>query len=81
MKIGSVVLATAGKEKGQKFIVVRIVDGFAFLADGKRLSAFKPKKKSFKHLVVIEEDGLAQEQALDQNQRVNATIRKYLKKE
>ncbi len=78
MKKGSVVLATAGKEKGGLFIVVNLDDKYVYLADGKRLSAFKPKKKSFKHVKIFELNGLTQSDVEDINERVNAKIKKYL---
>lgn len=78
MKIGSVVLATAGKEKGGLYVVVQMDEKYVYLADGKRLSAFKPKKKSFKHVKLFELNGLTQEEVQDANQRVNAKIKKYL---
>ena len=78
MKIGSVVLATAGKEKGGFYVVVKFDDKYVYLADGKRLSAFKPKKKSLKHVKMFEESGLTESEVLDTNQRVNSKIKKYL---
>lgn len=44
-KIGQVVLAKAGKEKGEIFVIVALDEKFAYLADGKRLKADNPKKK------------------------------------
>lgn len=78
MKLGSIVLALAGKEKGGLFVVVKLDEKFVYLADGKRLSAFKPKKKSLKHVKMFEENGLTEEEVLDTNERVNAKIKKYL---
>lgn len=37
MEKGNVVLALAGKEKGQIFIVLKVESGRAFIVDGKRL--------------------------------------------
>ncbi len=78
MKIGNVVLATAGKEKGQLFVIVNLDDKYAYLSDGKRLKASKPKKKSFKHIKLFDSQSLSESETLDQNQRVNAKIRKFL---
>lgn len=80
MKIGNVVLATAGKEKGQIFIVVSFDDKYAYLSDGKRLKATKPKKKSFKHIKKYSNLSLSESEVLDKNERVNALIRKFLSK-
>ena len=46
MKVGNVVLATAGKEKGKIFLVVKLDEKSVFIADGKKISVFKPKKKN-----------------------------------
>ncbi len=80
MKIGNVVLATAGKEKGQLYVIVNLDDKYAYLSDGKRLKAFKPKKKSFKHIRLCGSESLSEADVLDKNERVNAKIRKFLSK-
>ena len=78
MKIGQVVQASAGKEKGQIFVIINIDDKYAYLSDGKRLKTSKPKKKSFKHLKKFGSYFLNEADLLDQNERVNAKIRKFL---
>lgn len=77
-KIGNVVLSLAGKEKGQLFVIVNLDDKFAYLSDGKRLKASKPKRKSFKHIKLFDLQSLSESEVLDKNQRVNALIRKFL---
>lgn len=78
MKIGNVVLATAGKEKGQIFVIVNLDDKYVYLSDGKRLKATKPKKKSYKHIKQYTLKSLKESEVLDKNERVNAKIRKFL---
>ncbi len=78
IELGSVVLAKAGKEKGELFVVVDIDENYAYIADGKRLRAIKPKKKSFKHLKLINVSPLSEGDIKDPNERVNARIRKFL---
>ena len=78
--IGNVVLATAGKEKGQLLVIVNLDDKYAYLSDGKRLKASKPKRKSFKHIKLFDTQSLSETQVLDTNERVNALIRKFLTK-
>ena len=78
-KIGNVVIATAGKEKGQLLVIVNLDDKYAYLSDGKRLKASKPKKKSFKHIKLIEAQPLSESEVLDENARVNAKIKKFIK--
>lgn len=80
MKVGNVVLAKAGKEKGQLFVIVALDDKYAYLSDGKRLKKDKPKKKSFKHIQKFTNNSLSESEILDQNERVNAKIRKFLSK-
>lgn len=48
--IGSVVVSTAGRDKGGWFAVVSLEGEFAFLADGKARKLVNPKKKKRKHL-------------------------------
>lgn len=80
MKIGNVVTALAGKEKGQIFVIVRLDDKYAYLSNGKRLKRDKPKKKSLKHIKLYDEEALTEEVLADKNQRVDALIRKFLSK-
>lgn len=51
IKIGDVVKATAGRDKGNLFLVIDVKDGFAYIADGKTRKIGKLKKKNFKHLI------------------------------
>ncbi len=78
IKVGSVVLATAGKEKGSLFVVVALDDKYVYLSDGKRLKTNKPKKKSFKHIKLFDQRLLSEEVVTDHNERANAGIRKFL---
>lgn len=78
IKIGNVVLALAGKEKGKLFVVVGLNDKYAYLSDGKRLKTNKPKKKSFKHIKLFGTESLSEDEVLDKNERANAKIRKFL---
>ena len=80
IKLGDVVQAVAGKEKGELFVVVGLNDKYAYLSDGKRLRKDKPKKKSFKHIKLFSSQSLSEAVLLDENQRVNAAIRKFLSK-
>ena len=76
--VGNVVIALAGKEKGHIFVVVKVEDRYAYLSDGKRLKANKPKKKSFKHIKLFDTNSLSEQDVLDNNERTNARIRKFL---
>ena len=47
---GSVVRATAGRDKGMFFVVLAVEGSYAYIADGKRRKVQAPKRKSLKHL-------------------------------
>ena len=80
ISIGNVVEATAGKEKGEIFVVVSLNDKYAYLSDGKRLKKSKPKKKSLKHIKLLGSQSLSEAVISDENERVNCAIRKFLSK-
>ena len=77
--VGKIVIARAGKEKGERFVVVRSDEKFVYLADGRRLKADKPKKKSLKHISLCGKDQLTLDADELKLERVNAKIRKFLK--
>lgn len=78
MEKGSVVVATAGKEKNQNFVVVDVKENYVFLADGKRLKYNKPKKKSAKHIKKISTKKFPESELLIKDEKVNASIRNFL---
>lgn len=79
MEKGFVVKAIAGKEKNQVFVVVEVNDKFVFIADGKRLRVNKPKKKSVKHIQKVSTKKFSEDELLVKDEKVNASIRKFLK--
>ena len=55
--IGSIVLATAGRDQEALFFVVGESEGFLHIADGKRRKLSHPKRKNPQHLrTVLAED-------------------------
>ena len=62
IKVGSAVMALAGREKGRCFVAAAIDGGFVYIADGKERKLSKPKRKSMKHIspvgAFIETEGL-----------------------
>lgn len=49
--IGQIVISTAGRDKGLKFIVLCIIDDkYVYISDGDVRKLEKPKKKKLKHL-------------------------------
>ncbi|HWR62740.1 MAG TPA: KOW domain-containing RNA-binding protein [Clostridia bacterium] len=81
LSTGQVVIATAGRDKDHKFVVLCIIDDrYVYISDGDTRKLEKPKKKKIKHLrrlnCVIPEirDKLGSEEKLS-----NSKIRKLLK--
>ncbi len=50
LKEGLIVRSKAGRDKGEFFVVVKLTENFAFIADGKTRKLDKLKKKNNKHL-------------------------------
>ena len=76
---GDVVVATAGKEKNQIFVVLSANEKFCEIVDGDRLKLTKPKKKSLKHVQKASKIGFDVEKLKTGQENVNAAIRKFLK--
>ena len=70
---GDVVIATAGKEKNQIFVVIEKDGKYCYLVDGKRLKIVKPKKKSLKHVQRASKTPFPMEGYLDKKK----TMRKF----
>ena len=76
---GDVVVATAGKEKNQIFVVLETDGKFCYIVDGKRLKMTKPKKKRLKHVQKASKIGFDAQKLKSGQENVNAEIRKFLK--
>jgi ribosomal protein L14E/L6E/L27E len=51
LSIGQIVISTAGRDKGYKFVVLCIIDDkYVYISDGDIRKLEKPKKKKLKHL-------------------------------
>lgn len=49
--LGQLVVSTAGRDKGRKFIVLKIIDqNHVYISDGDLRKVEKPKKKKLKHI-------------------------------
>lgn len=59
---GTLVRASAGRDKDSLFVAVGVHDGFVYICDGKSRPLEKPKRKNPKHIspthVTVETDGL-----------------------
>lgn len=76
IKLGSVVISSAGHDQGRFMLVVGADGGFVYVADGKERKLGSPKKKNIKHvrktLSTIELEGLT-DKKLRQTLRTFAT--------
>lgn len=53
VRLGSVVISTAGRDSGRIFLVVSIPDdNYVYIADGNLRRLAKPKKKKLKHVAL-----------------------------
>lgn len=81
IKVGSVVISTAGHDSGNYFVVIDVEDDkFVKICDGKSRKLEKPKRKKVKHLkntfMVLDEIA----KKLEENQVIhNKNIEKALK--
>ncbi|MGI5874386.1 MAG: RNA-binding protein [Bacillota bacterium] len=48
--IGQMVISKQGRDNGTVYAVMRVEDNFCFVADGRKTTYLKPKKKNVKHL-------------------------------
>lgn len=56
VQVGDVVISTAGRDKGQAFLVISETEKEIFIVDGKIRKVKAPKKKNKKHVKVILSD-------------------------
>ena len=78
MQAGDIVVATAGKDRGKRFVVLSVDDRYAHIANGRRRRVQQPKKKSQKHLQIIGICDDAVQSALRQGRITNKILRKCL---
>jgi len=50
LKVGAVVRSIAGRDKDRFYLVVKLQEGAAWVADGKLRKLAAPKRKNVKHL-------------------------------
>ena len=48
--VGDIVLSKMGRDSGRLYVVMSVVDNFAYICDGDLHKVDKPKKKKFKHM-------------------------------
>ncbi len=78
---GQIVFSKSGHDKGDAFIVVALEEGYLYIADGKRRTLEKPKKKKIKHIQKTNYVDLDIKEKLENNSYLlDADIVKALKK-
>ena len=76
MRVGSIVLSTQGRDKGNYFLVVAVEKGFVYLADGGMRKLSQPKKKNVRHVVdAIAVKLLAEQKVFDSE--VKSALRQF----
>lgn len=73
--VGAVVTATAGREKGEIFLISNDVGEYAYLINGKSRTIENPKKKNKKHLHLLCKSEVA---GLDMTSLSNAQVINFL---
>ena len=48
--VGQLVRSKAGRDKGSDFIVLKVENGYVYVADGRMRKLENPKKKKLKHV-------------------------------
>lgn len=76
--VGSIVMATAGREKKQLFIITKIENQNAFLVDGKKRKIKNAKKKNLKHIHLLKRENSFTDK-IENNTITNGDIIKILK--
>lgn len=73
--VGAVVTATAGREKGEIFLISNEIGEYAYLINGKSRTIENPKKKNKKHLHLLCKSEVA---GLDMTSLSNAQVINFL---
>lgn len=80
VSLGSIVMATAGRDAGQLFVVIGTVNkDYVLIANGKNRSQKKPKLKKIKHLKFLDFIDENIENLVTIKRLQDADIRKSLK--
>lgn len=78
-EIGDVVVSIAGRDIGDLYIIMDLVDNYALLVDGRGKTILKPKKKKLKHIRPTGQKNVAlREKWLSNAKVLDAEIRKTI---
>ena len=73
--VGAVVMAIAGREKGEIFIISKEESEYAYLVNGSARTMINPKKKNKKHLHLLCK---SEKTGLDMSQLSDAQVKNFL---
>jgi len=81
ISLGQIVISTAGRDKGRKFVVLCIIDEkYVYISDGDIRKVEKPKLKKIKHLRKLNHVAEDIKDKLESCEKLsNSEIRKLLK--
>ena len=75
LSVGAVVCATAGRERGEIFLILKENEDYAYLINGKSRTIENPKKKNKKHLHLLCK---SENVELDLNSLTDAQVKNFL---
>ena len=80
IQVSHIVQATAGRDKGRLFFVLRVEEGgYLLLADGKGRKLERPKRKKLRHVCFIADGDSRVAQKLQKGEKVtNSELRRAL---
>ena len=79
VRVGAVVLSTAGRDEGRRFVVLeRLDEQYVLISDGETHKVEHPKKKKLKHLKLVREPLAQIAERLSSGKTENHEVRKWL---
>ena len=75
MKPNTVVRSVAGRDSGQWFAAVEIIDGYAMIVNGKSRPLSRPKRKKAKHLIFT--DIALSDESLKTNRKIRSALKAF----
>ena len=77
--IGKLARSKSGHDKDKVYVIIRMEDGFVWLADGETRTLARPKKKNLKHTQPILHLPEAVEEELAQSPQTDLLIKRAVK--
>lgn len=77
--IGEIVQSTAGRDKNECFIIIKLDNRFVYIANGKERKLAKPKRKNIKHLKTVDKCVMLENVSNKSQSLLDSDLRKILK--